>query len=87
MNRRRFLGVSALAFGPRLRASESLDIRSIDRGRIQKAAEAYLTEAPIAITATQSPRSSGGEHDYFSEGDYWWPIQRIPVDPTSGATA
>jgi hypothetical protein len=50
-----------------------LDIRALDRARILKAAEAYLPEAPVTVTASQSPRSTGGKHDYFSEGDYWWP--------------
>jgi hypothetical protein len=81
MNRRRFLSVSALALGSRIQAGESLDIRSIDRARVLRAAAAYLAEAPITITATQSPRSSGGKHDYFSEGDYWWPDPKNPSGP------
>jgi len=81
MNRRRFLSVSALALGPRIQAGDSLDIRSIDRARVLKAAEAYLAEAPITITETQSPRSTGGKHDYFSEGDYWWPDPKNPGGP------
>lgn len=28
---------------------------------------------PITITADHSERSAGGVHDFFSEGDYWWP--------------
>src|SRR5215471_11187922 len=78
MNRRQFLGASAVAFGSRLQAGEGLDIRAIDRGRILRAAEAYLAEPPVTITATQSPRSAGGPHDYFSEGDYWWPDPKNP---------
>jgi hypothetical protein len=67
MNRRRFLSVSALALGSRLQAAEGIDIRSIDRVRVLKAAEACLAEAPITVTAVQSPRSTGGKHDYFSK--------------------
>ena len=81
MNRRQFLGASAVAFGSRLQAGEGLDIRAIDRGRILRAAEAYLAEPPVTITATQSPRSAGGPHDYFSEGDYWWPDPKNPGGP------
>lgn len=36
-------------------------------------AEKYLTAAPITITSQTSSRSSGGIHDFYSEGDYWWP--------------
>jgi len=57
----------------RLSAKERFDIRAIERARVLKAAESYLQEAPITITASHSPRSAGGKHDYFSEGDYWWP--------------
>jgi hypothetical protein len=39
---------------------------------IKKAAWA-LQQQPITITAQTSPRSAGGKHDFYSEGDYWWP--------------
>jgi hypothetical protein len=32
-----------------------------------------LTQEPITVTAQTSPRSAGGPHDFYSEGDYWWP--------------
>jgi hypothetical protein len=32
-----------------------------------------LEQQPITVTAQSSPRSAGGRHDFFSEGDYWWP--------------
>jgi len=32
-----------------------------------------LTQEPLTVTAYSSPRSAGGKHDFFSEGDYWWP--------------
>jgi hypothetical protein len=31
-----------------------------------------MTAEPITVTASSSTRSSGGKHDFFSEGD-WWP--------------
>lgn len=37
-----------------------------------------MQQQPVTITAEQSSRSSGGKHDFFSEGDYWWPN---PADP------
>ena len=33
------------------------------------------------MTASSSPRSAGGAHDYFSEADYWWPDPRTPGGP------
>jgi len=37
-----------------------------------------MQQKPITVTAETSPRSSGGKHDFYSEGDYWWPN---PADP------
>ena len=45
---------------------------------IIKRANIALHEMPITIAAAHSSRSAGGLHDYFSEGDYWWPN---PIDP------
>ena len=35
-------------------------------------------EKPITITSYPCERSAGGIHDFYSEGDYWWPN---PDDP------
>src|SRR5262245_31006434 len=60
---------------------QKFDVAAFDRNRVLKAANQYLSEAPITITATSSPRSGGGKHDYFSEGDYWWPDPKNPDGP------
>lgn len=57
------------------------DVRKIDRARILSHARRYVREQPITITAYSSPRSAGGKHDYFSEGDYWWPDPKNPGGP------
>jgi Alginate lyase len=59
----------------------SFDVARFDRARVLKAANQYLKEAPITITTSSSPRSAGGLHDFFSEGDYWWPDPQIPDGP------
>lgn len=59
----------------------NFDVIAIDRARVLKAADRYLKEAPITVTAASSPRSAGGKHDYFSEGDYWWPDPKNPDGP------
>ncbi|HEU5340072.1 alginate lyase family protein [Edaphobacter sp.] len=56
-------------------------VAAIDRRRILSAADKYLSAQPITVTASHSPRSSGGPHDYFSEGDYWWPDPKHPGGP------
>ncbi|MEH6306674.1 alginate lyase family protein [Olivibacter sp. CPCC 100613] len=48
------------------------------RKQILQQAEWAMQQQPLTVTAAQSTRSSGGKHDFFSEGDYWWPD---PADP------
>lgn len=59
----------------------TLNVATFDRQRILNAANRYLTEKPLTITASHSPRSAGGVHDFFSEGDYWWPDPQNPGGP------
>ena len=40
-----------------------------------------LQQEPLTVTARTSPRSAGGPHDFFSEGDYWWPDPQNPAGP------
>ncbi len=80
MTRRIFFSVSIAA--PLLAGgSEMVDVAAIDRRRILTAADKYLNEKPVTIAASRSPRSAGGLHDYFSEGDYWWPDPKNPNGP------
>jgi hypothetical protein len=82
MQRRTFLqsaiAVSALRVSP---AAAAFDLRAFERPRVLKAANRYLAEAPVTVTAAGSPRSAGGKHDFFSEGDYWWPDPKNPEGP------
>src|ERR1700716_728095 len=59
----------------------TFNVANFDRHRVLKAANQYLHETPITITASHSPRSAGGMHDFFSEGDYWWPDPQNPNGP------
>ncbi len=59
----------------------AVDVAAIDRARILHAAKQYLREAPVTITSFPAARSAGGKHDYFSEGDYWWPDPANPAGP------
>lgn len=42
-----------------------------------------MQQKPVTVTAQSSPRSAGGPHDFFSEGDYWWPDSANPQGPYS----
>lgn len=61
--------------------STHIDVAEWDRKRILAAADRYLSENPLTITAMHAARSTGDAHDYFSEGDYWWPDPKNPDGP------
>ena len=58
-----------------------IDVDELDRERIITAADKYLLEEPVTVTAAQCERSFGGLHDFYSEGDYWWPDPDNPDGP------
>jgi hypothetical protein len=62
-------------------ARSRFDVAAFDRARVLKVAKQYLSEAPVTVTASHSQRSAGGLHDFFSEGDYWWPDPQNPDGP------
>lgn len=57
------------------------EVARLERPRVLRAAEMYLRAQPKTITAVPATRSAGGIHDYFSEGDYWWPDPKNPNGP------
>ncbi|MGB7394238.1 MAG: alginate lyase family protein [Pricia sp.] len=57
------------------------DILSQEKDRVLEKAEEYMGLEPITVTATVSERSTGGIHDFYSEGDYWWPDPENPEGP------
>lgn len=61
--------------------SGALDIRAIERRRLLRRADTLLAVAPRTIAAISAPRSPAGRHDYYSEGDYWWPDPANPGGP------
>jgi hypothetical protein len=48
---------------------------------IEKEATWALDQLPVTVTSSTSIRSAGGVHDFFSEGDYWWPDPRHVDSP------
>ncbi|MBE7169586.1 MAG: alginate lyase family protein [Williamsia sp.] len=51
------------------------------RPSVLAAAAWAMQQEPVTVTATRSERSQGGKHDFYSEGDYWWPNPRFPDSP------
>jgi len=82
MHRRTFLQ-SALAFSaaPRAHTAPKFDVAAFEKVRVLRLAAENLDAAPVTVTAFACPRSSGARHDFFSEGDYWWPDPKNPDGP------
>ena len=57
------------------------NLNEIEKTRILKNSELYLNEKPITVTASFCNRSAGTIHDFYSEGDYWWPDPQNPDGP------
>ena len=57
------------------------DLRQIERARVLRLADRALEQAPLPLTSLRAPRSPGSPHDYYSEGDYWWPNPNDPTGP------
>jgi hypothetical protein len=78
MQRRTFL--TAVAAAPAHGAAK-IDVAVLDRARVLAEAGRFLARQPATVVASRSPRSAGGPHDFFSEGDYWWPDPKNPGGP------
>lgn len=57
------------------------DVTSVLRSHILSEAARSLKEEPVTVTSSYCPRSAGGKHDFYSEGDYWWPDPDNPDGP------
>jgi hypothetical protein len=57
------------------------ELVTIERPRVMTQADRWLREMPVTVTATRATRSAGGIHDFYSEGDYWWPDPTNPNGP------
>jgi hypothetical protein len=73
--------LALLALNPAVAMPQTLDVKQLERDRVVPVAEKFLSEKPVTVTASHSPRSAGGQHDFFSEGDYWWPSATQPDGP------
>jgi hypothetical protein len=56
-------------------------VASTDNKRILEAAEKYVMNSPLTITAFPTKRSAGGLHDFYSQADYYWPDSNNPDGP------
>jgi hypothetical protein len=79
-----FLGIGFLTSARSMTGGQegvNVDVYAVERARVLEGARRYLREEPLTVTAFSSPRSAGGIHEFFSEGDYWWPDPKNPDGP------
>jgi len=69
----------AAALGQDTKAEDRLV--GVLRQEILAEASWAMQQQPVTVTASVCPRSAGGEHDFYSEGDYWWPDPDHPDGP------
>lgn len=68
-----FLGCSSIKL--------TFNLNEIENSRVLRNAAFYLKEKPITVTSSFCERSAGTLHDFYSEGDYWWPDPAHPDGP------
>ncbi len=90
LTRRQFIGTAtAIAIAGRFNVAAEpsawtnphQEVELVERRRVLRNAQAFLAAQPKTITAVRAARSTGDLHDYFSEGDYWWPDPKSPNGP------
>ena len=62
-------------------AQSFTDASAVLNTHVLKKAEWALGQAPVTVTSSSCERSMGGKHDFYSEGDYWWPDKANPGGP------
>jgi hypothetical protein len=67
--------VSAIVDGLSRQVVDQIRKETIER------ADRMMDEKTVTVTASHCKRSSGGTHDFYSEGDYWWPDPANPGGP------
>lgn len=56
----------------------AFNLNHIEKERVLKNAALYWNVEPVTVTASVCNRSTGSIHDFYSEGDYWWPDTQNP---------
>ncbi|HEV2578447.1 MAG TPA: alginate lyase family protein [Acidobacteriaceae bacterium] len=93
LGRRRFCLLSAAALAARRLPAHRLSViepppasayslvAAVDRDRILRLANQWLTAKPQTLTDFPAPNSPGTLHDFFSQADYFWPNPANPNGP------
>lgn len=66
---------------PGLPAELAAMVLANEKMRVETLLDQAMKAPVMTVTASVSERSEGGIHDYYSEGDYWWPDPANPDGP------
>jgi hypothetical protein len=70
-----------LSFASCAKESPVSSISATEQQFIIETATTYIDSLPVTVTSAFCERSAGGTHDFYSEGDYWWPDPENPDGP------
>lgn len=70
---KRIVLISSVCAACAMAGAIPMDVGTVDRARILRLADAAMHQPPITITKFRAKLSAGSIHDYYSNGDYWWP--------------
>ncbi|OFY66893.1 MAG: alginate lyase [Bacteroidetes bacterium RBG_13_43_22] len=76
-----FIIIPEMAFGLKPGKQFERQVIKFLRKEIITRADMVMYENPVTITSFVCVRSAGGIHDFYSEGDYWWPDPANPDGP------
>jgi len=76
-----FIAAALFAFSGCSQKSEVPYLSKDEQQYIIQTATNDLDSLPVTVTANVSERSEGSPHDFYSEGDYWWPNPENPDGP------
>ncbi|PRP66693.1 alginate lyase family protein [Nonlabens agnitus] len=77
-----FFLVSVLSISCLQKKNNFLDqVVAIERDRVLTKVDTLIDLEPITISQDTAVRSAGTVHDFYSEGDYWWPDPQNPEGP------
>ena len=76
-----FVFVAFVLFSCSSKKTEVPYISTAEQNYIIETASGYLDSLPVTVTDAVCERSAGDPHDFYSEGDYWWPDPENPEGP------
>lgn len=68
-----FVSCFAITCSAQQKAGMGKEVENVLRKQVLTEAAWAMQQQPVTVTAQLSTRSAGGKHDFYSEGDYWWP--------------